>query len=92
MRMFARRRLGRIAGVLCQFRFELLDAFFQLSDPQQQDLDKRPHRRRHLVNQFRMNLGHPSHTQGVADFPVCEKTNPTDRERLPGSTTGPMPV
>ena len=82
MRMFARGRFGRIAGVLRQFRFELLDAFFQLGDTKQQHLDKRPYRRRHLVKQFRRNLGHPSHAQGVADFPICEKTNSTGCERL----------
>ena len=58
-RMFARRRLGRIARVLCQFRFEFLDAFFQLCDSQQQNLDKRLHRRRHFVEQFGRNVGHP---------------------------------
>jgi hypothetical protein len=35
MRMFARGQFGRIAGVLRQFRFELLNAFFQLGDTQQ---------------------------------------------------------
>ena len=49
---------------------------FELGNPREQRLHKRPHRRRHLVSQLRRYLRHPCHRQGVAEITNSEKTNP----------------